>query len=191
MLIIWEQTKTTFAALRDIVYSFVQFWIDLFTKDATAAFEGLGSNLADVFDNLWSDIGTTMQDALNGWLEMLGNFASSALDTIISPFKSAKDYIAGLFGGDEGDTAATTARGLGNVATAGSAAMAAPLASAAPSRSGNVFSPQTSVGVNVTATPGMNEERLAQAVARQVENAIESQNRMAIQALSPAAATGG
>jgi len=191
LLIIWEQTKTTFTALRDIVFSFVQFWIDLFTKDATAAFEGLGTNLADVFSNLWSDIGTSMQDALNGWLEMLGNFASSALDAIVSPFKSAKNYIAGLFGGDEGGTAATTARGLGNVATAGPAAMATPLASASPSRSGNIFSPQTSVGVNVTAAPGMNEERLAQAVARQVENAIESQNRMAIQALSPAAATGG
>jgi hypothetical protein len=48
--------------------------------------------------------------------------------------------------------------------------------------------PETNVQVDVKATPGMNEERLGQSVAREVSKVIDKQNRAAINALVPARA---
>lgn len=80
------------------------------------------------------------------------------------------------------------ARGMANVAQAGPVAFAPPSVQMTPARGPVTIAPQTKVEVQVNATPGMDEAKLAQQVAKQVENAIESQNRLAIQALTPAAA---
>jgi len=82
--------------------------------------------------------------------------------------------------------------GLNRVATAGPQAMYPQSVAAAPARAPLTLAPQTSIDVKVQATPGMDEEALARAVAKHVEDATENQYRSALQALTPAAAaTGG
>lgn len=81
--------------------------------------------------------------------------------------------------------------GLSRMATAGPTALYPQTVSASPAKAPMTLAPQTSIDVSVQATPGMDEEALARAVARHVDQATENQYRAALQALTPAAAAAG
>jgi hypothetical protein len=199
----WDGVVAGFKWLWDSIVQMASFYVDLIL----APFRGMMA--------LWNALWT---DGLDGVLSLLKSWAGTAIDAVLAPFKKVKEWIGKLFGGGKAaemevgitrtekaapgapgaalapgvapapSGAMLVARGISNVAQAGPTAFAPSYVQATPARGPISIAPQTKVDVQVAAAPGMNEAQLAQQVAKQVEAAIETQNRLAIQSLTPAAA---
>jgi hypothetical protein len=234
MAMVWTTIKAYFQFMQDMVFAFIQFWIDMFTVGPVEAIQNLGNNVLMIFQALWDAVGgyittalqwwwqliagfftsigqwisETVQGIMDGivgifvagwnavtesiktaisfWWELFKQFGSFIYDTITAPFRAVKGLLAKV--GIGGAEATSAAAGAGTLATAGPGAFGAGVATASPTTGGGGFSPTSNVSVSVNAAPGMNEEMLASAVAKHVAAENERTNRMAIRALSPAAA---
>jgi hypothetical protein len=81
------------------------------------------------------------------------------------------------------------AKGIQALATEQPRTISGPTVAKVAGRPGAVTNaPQTNVEINVKASPGMNEEKLSKAVARETEKVIDRKNREAMKALVPAVA---
>jgi hypothetical protein len=145
------------------------------------------------------------------------NWAKDVFSTVIAPLKKVGSFVSGLFGGETHtidvskvripSVNETVVQGARNVAaglgTEGEGArrviagvespgsLAGGIARARPGVGQGPMvtnAPKTNVQIDVKASPGMDEEKLAQATAREVSKVIDKQNRSAMNALVPSLA---
>jgi len=163
-------------------------------------------------------LGDAILGALKGWFDAVVGWASDVISAIAKPFKAVGKWIGGLFGSEaeeagakaeaelaklrklQSGAGATAGVGAGarwtdgakeamSIAARPGATLAAPAVYPMAGRGGGIVNqPSTKIDVRVQAAPGMSEEVLAGAVARQVAAATERENRATMRALVPAAA---
>lgn len=188
----------TFGTLQDVVFSFIQFWIDVFSVGPLEAVQNLGQNLLMSFEGVFDALGGIIETAVAFWKEAIFGFAQSVIDRVTGVGRKVRGFFRGIIGGNEGTAdapgsraagLAPVARGLGQVATAGAIAPAAQVAGPGGAGGARVINaPQTRIDVAVKANDGMDEAALADLTARKIDEALERQNRNAIRALTPAMA---
>lgn len=182
---------------QEIMFSLVQFIIDIFDKGPIEAVLNLGRNLKMVGDNMFGWLVAPAQEAadfLKTLFQDLWNFISQGfIDLFKSNVEAVKDIgrlIGGIFGGETLGAVSPVARiatPIGAIARAGAAGgIAVPGPTARPIGGASIINaPTNRIEVNVKAGPGMNEAALADLTARKIDQALARQNRTTIQAITP------
>lgn len=183
-------------------------WANTLFDISVSPFVSLNEFINDVFEVNIIDAFIRLKDTIVTW-------AKDIFGIVTKPLKRVSSFVSSLFGGEETEVKIKTVeetvvegtkripkdtRSLVEGAKQitervrgpeESRALAGGIAKARPSVGREVAvtnAPSTSVQIDVKATPGMNEEKLAQVTAREVSKVIDTKNREAMNALVPAVA---
>lgn len=169
-----------------------------FVKDIfTGKLDGMGQSFVNFVSNITSSFWGFVS-AVGGFLSDMGSSFATWFSAIFgsftkwltdmeSKFRSFVRFVKGIVGVSPAKTAEerTKAPGVAGPEPGTRRIQTMPGKWVTiKSPTSKVAAPQTNVNVNVKATPGMDEKKLAGEVARQVGNAVERQNRAAMAALS-------
>lgn len=178
----WERMTTRVQELWDNLIK--RFWDTI---------NSLRDGIIKIFSFIWSKVGKGTKEFLSSfwksfvdvldrlWTKIV-NWSKKIIDKIAAPFKKIREFVSGIFGDNE----VKIIQKIQDLAQAGKTLPTLQRTISEPTR--RFVSPTTNSSVNVTvnASPGMNEERLAQKVSQGVKKELDRVNRATIQAFVPA-----
>ncbi len=126
----------------------------------------------DLVKPIWNSIAEAVKSVFTGIGEWISGWIGSIIDKMSSKLGKFGGWVSGIFGGG------------GGVSKGGGAAPSH--AAVPPGRGGMVNNQKTDIKIDIKATPGMNEERLASEVSTQMRNELERRDRAAMKSFSTA-----
>jgi hypothetical protein len=164
-----------FGAMQDTAFSFIQFFVDLFTVRAgpIQAIKNFANNTLMILGDLFE---VDLVAAVHGFISEIGAAFASVWRAIPAPLRGLLERGAAAVAHVGGTLAG--ALGIGGGAAAAPAAVAGRAPSAVSAQQTN------NITVSVDAAGAQNPEAVAVAVGREVRSVLEAQNREALGMLS-------